>query len=102
MTQAMIESEIAKELASMPGWRLENGAISRRFHFDRYMTGIEFVEAVATEAEAEDHHPDMLVRYADVTVFCATHSTGGVTEKDFALARAVDRVALQYQAGEKG
>ncbi len=98
MTRAMIESEIVKELASMAGWRFENGAISRRFSFNRYMTGIEFVEAVAAEAEAEDHHPDMLVRYADVTVFCATHSKGGVTEKDFALARAVDRIAAQYQA----
>ena len=98
MIQAMIASEIAKELASMPGWHFENGAISRRYDFNRYMAGIEFVEAVAAEAEAEDHHPEMLVRYADVTVFCATHSKGGVTEKDFDLARAVDRIAAQYQA----
>lgn len=98
MSLVLTESEVEKELASMPGWRFENGAINRRFNFKRYMTGIEFVEAVAVEAEAQDHHPDLLVRYADVTVFCATHSQGGVTEKDMALARAVDKIAQEYEA----
>ena len=98
MTLALTESEIAGELASLPGWRYENGAISRRFNFKRYMAGIEFVEAVAVEAEAQDHHPDLLVKYADVTVFCATHSQGGVTERDLALARAVDKIASEYEA----
>ncbi len=98
MSLALTENEIAKALVALPGWRYESGAISRRFNFKRYMAGIEFVEAVAVEAEARDHHPDLLVRYAGVTVFCATHSQGGVTEKDLALARAVDRVAAQYEA----
>ncbi|MCI4397386.1 MAG: 4a-hydroxytetrahydrobiopterin dehydratase [Acidobacteria bacterium] len=98
MSLVLTENEIAKELASMPGWRFESGAISKRFNFKRYMAGIEFVEAVAVEAEARDHHPDLLVRYADVTVFCATHSQGGVTENDLSLARAVDRIAAEYQA----
>ncbi len=90
------ETAIREALSAMPGWILENGALKRRYLFESYMRGIQFVEAAAVEAEAQDHHPDLLVRYGDVTASCSTHSHGGVTGKDLHLARALDRIAAQY------
>lgn len=96
MAPLLPENEIRKSLETLPGWALEGPAIHKRFPFPRYMDGIRFVEAIAIEAEAEDHHPDLLVRFADVTVFLSTHSQGGVTEKDLRLAVAIERIAPQF------
>ena len=53
---------------------------------------IAFVTRLAFEAEAHDHHPDMLVSFRNVTVTWSTHSAGGVTEKDVSGARQADRI----------
>lgn len=99
MAPVLPEDAILKSLETLPGWALEGSAIHKRYSFPRYMDGIRFVEAVAVEAEAEDHHPDLLVRFADVTVFLSTHSKGGVTEKDLRLAVAIERLAPQFVGG---
>ena len=52
-----------------------------------------FVNRVAERAEAADHHPDLLIRYNRVTRTLSTHSAGGLTEKDFSLARQIDSPA---------
>ena len=96
MAPVLPETEILRSLAELPGWILDGPVIRKRFAFSRYMDGIRFVEAVAVEAEAEDHHPDLLVRYSDVTVFLSTHSQNGVTERDLRLAAAVEKLSPQF------
>ena len=96
MPALLSEKEIAEALTTLQRWKLEKGAFVRRFAFKSYMDGIRFVEALAVDAEARDHHPDLLVRYGDVTVFLSTHSSGGVTLRDVESARACSIIAPGY------
>jgi 4a-hydroxytetrahydrobiopterin dehydratase len=80
-TQAALE-----QLSRLPGWGLENGAISREFTFAGFPEAMAFVVRVGFAAEAADHHPDMLINYRRVTLTYVTHSEGGLTDKDFAGA----------------
>jgi 4a-hydroxytetrahydrobiopterin dehydratase len=86
-------SKINDRLTRMPGWTLRDDAISRQYTFPAFPDAIAFVTRLAFDAEAADHHPDLLVSYRKVTVTWSTHSAGGVTEKDFAGARQSDMIA---------
>jgi 4a-hydroxytetrahydrobiopterin dehydratase len=87
------EREIAEALERLPGWTCKDGSLVGRYSFKTYMDGIRFVEMVAVDAEAKDHHPDLLVRYSDVTVFLKTHSADGVTGKDLDSATGISAIA---------
>lgn len=92
MNALLHADEVQRELEALPGWMLENGELVREFRFPRYLDGIAFVNAVATLAEAANHHPDMEVGWRKVRLRLCTHSAGGLTALDFALARKVDKV----------
>jgi len=92
------DAQIRERLAALPGWRHEGGMIRRSFKTDGWPTTLMLVNAIGFYAEAADHHPDLVVQWGSVQVSLATHSAGGVTEKDFALAEVVERTAL-WQAG---
>lgn len=96
MPAKLTDDEIRNALAGLPGWALREGSLVKRFPFPTYMDGIRFVEALAIDAEAKDHHPDLLVRYSDVTIFLRTHSADGVTAKDLESAREAERIAAQH------
>lgn len=96
MLHAMTPPEIQKSLEPLPGWSTKEVCIWKEFRFKTYMDGIRFVEAVALEAEALDHHPDLLVRFADVTVFLSTHSVNGITYRDFDLAARAEKAYLPF------
>ena len=74
----------------LSGWELKDGQISKLYKFKDFLEAMVFVSRVAQLAEAQDHHPDILIRYNKVTLTLSTHSAGGLTEKDFALARLID------------
>ena len=82
--------QIQEELKTLPGWELKEGAITKLYKFKEFMEGIAFANRVADLAERADHHPDILIRYNKVTLTLVTHSAGGLTEKDFRLARQID------------
>jgi 4a-hydroxytetrahydrobiopterin dehydratase len=87
------DSEIDDRLRG-GGWRREGDAIVRDFERADFAAAIAFVNAVAALAERANHHPDMLVHgYRRVRLTLTTHSAGGLTERDFALADAVDALA---------
>ena len=86
-------AEIQERLAKVPGWALAGDAIERTFRFPTFAAAIAFVDKVAAIADAADHHPDILVRYDRVTLTISTHSAGGLTERDFALAGEIETVA---------
>jgi 4a-hydroxytetrahydrobiopterin dehydratase len=85
--------EIKNRLASLSGWQLADNAIKKQLKFNDFMSAIAFVNRVAVEAEAIDHHPDITINYTRVTMALSTHSAGGITEKDFALAQQIDSLA---------
>ena len=86
----LTDSEIAKRLVRLQGWKKEGKFISRTFEFDHFMDAIAFVNEVAEAAERQEHHPDINIRYTTVKLSIQTHSEGGVTEWDFDLAKAID------------
>jgi 4a-hydroxytetrahydrobiopterin dehydratase len=69
--------------------------IARTFEFKDFPAAMNFVNAVATLAEQAQHHPDIDVRWNKVTLALTTHDAGGLTEKDFALARQCDALSLR-------
>ncbi len=90
---ALSNEEIRARLADLPGWAPGDGEVRKRFELADFATAVAFVVRVGFEAEAADHHPDLDIRYRRVTVTLSTHSEGGVTEKDLALAAAIERLA---------
>ena len=85
--------EVVGRLGELPGWTREGDSIVRQFVFDGFASAVAFVVRIGFEAEAADHHPDILIsNYKKVTVTFTTHSEKGLTEKDFAAAAAADRV----------
>ncbi len=89
---------VRSELAACPGWAQAGDAIERTYEFRDFVRSMRFVNELAAEAERAQHHPDMLVRYSRVTLVLSTHDAGGITGKDFALARFAD--ALRARMGD--
>jgi 4a-hydroxytetrahydrobiopterin dehydratase len=86
----MDDDEITAALERIPHWRREGDSITRSVDAPSFLEGIELVVAVARAAETADHHPDIDVRWRTVTFTLSTHSAGGLTAKDFALAEEID------------
>jgi 4a-hydroxytetrahydrobiopterin dehydratase len=84
------DAEIDKGLGGLPGWAREGDAVVKEFKFDGFGGAVAFVVAVAFRAEKADHHPDLDIRYNRVRVALSTHSEGGITGKDLALAGEVE------------
>lgn len=85
------DSELEQHLADAPEWRREDSAIVRDLKFSDFAAAIAFVDRVAARAEAANHHPDILVHgWNNVRLTLSTHSEGGLTKADFALAREID------------
>ncbi|QQG48638.1 MAG: 4a-hydroxytetrahydrobiopterin dehydratase [archaeon] len=91
MPRILTTDEVQKGLSSLDGWRLEGDFIVRRFSFKKFMDGISFISQVSKVAERLDHHPDISVRYTNVTLSLQTHSEGGVTSRDLKLAAEIDK-----------
>ena len=87
------QSEVDARMASLNGWKLQGNEIRKQFTFKDFPAAIAFVDRLAPEAEAADHHPDILINYKRVTLTYSTHSEGGLTEKDFVGASGADRLA---------
>ena len=90
---ALSKSDIQQRLGSMPGWKLDDDEIQKRYEFPDFRQAIAFVNRIADAAEAMDHHPDIEISYNKVKIELSTHSEGGVTAKDFELAAKIDSVA---------
>jgi len=83
------DESIAERLAALPGWSREGDEIVRTFELPSFPEAIAFVDRIAVEAEAADHHPDLDIRYRKVRVALTTHDQGGITDNDFALATKI-------------
>jgi 4a-hydroxytetrahydrobiopterin dehydratase len=86
-------ADIQRRLRELTGWTLEGDAIRKQFTLGSFPDAIAFVARLAFDAEAADHHPDILINYKRVTLTYSTHSAGGLTDKDFAGAQKADALA---------
>ncbi len=87
--------QIQSALAAVPQWRRYGKIIARTFEFNDFPAAMSFVNAVAGLAEQAQHHPDIDIRWNKVTLALTTHDAGGLTEKDFALAKQCDVLSVQ-------
>ena len=85
--------EIKRSLIRLLEWKKRASTITRTFQFRDFPSAIKFVRAVAKLAEATWHHPDIDIRWNKVTLTLTTHDAGGLTRKDFALAKKFDAMA---------
>lgn len=81
------------ELARTAGWRLRGRNIRRTFVFEDFADSLRFVNRVGRRAEAMNHHPDIMIQYDKVDLELTTHDEGGLTMKDFKLAREINRIS---------
>jgi 4a-hydroxytetrahydrobiopterin dehydratase len=83
---------IKSALASVPEWKKKGAVITRTFQFKDFPAAVKFVNGVARLAEKAWHHPDIDIRWNKVTLALTTHDAGGLTEKDFDLAKKIDEI----------
>ncbi len=86
-----VQERLAREL---PDWYLEDGWIRRFYRTDGWQTTMMLVNTIGFLAEAAYHHPDLTVSWAKVWVKLQTHAAGGITDKDFELAKKIEEVVL--------
>ena len=87
--ERLSEAEIAKRLTDVPGWTRRGDAIQRTWTFDAYPDALAFIVRVAFLAEAANHHPDLTNSWTTVTLSLTTHDVGGLTDRDFKLAKRI-------------
>ena len=87
------QTEVEQHLKSLSGWSVGGDAIKKQFTFNDFPAAVAFVNRLVPEAEAADHHPDIVINYRRVTLLYSTHSEGGLTQKDFDGAAMADRKA---------
>ena len=86
---------VQEKLKQLQGWKLDGKEIVREFGFADFVEALRFVNAVGEKAEAAGHHPDIDIRYNKVKLALISHDSGGLTERDFRLAEAVDRISTK-------
>ena len=86
----LADDDIAERLAALNGWERERNAIVKRFGFADFAEALAFVNRIAEPAEAMNHHPDVAIHWNEVTLTLWTHASGGLTHRDFELARAIE------------
>ena len=98
--KALTDSELKDKLAELaPQWKMDQNEkglniIYRVHHAPSFLEGIDFVHKVADAAEAENHHPDIIINYKRITVRYWTHSASGVTFADVQMAQKIDPLFL--------
>ena len=88
----LTDDHVNAALADLPGWEHSDGALRRSVKFPAFLDGIDAVRRVGEHAELKDHHPDIDIRWRTVTFALVTHSEGGITDKDVAMAGDINRI----------
>ncbi len=89
MAELLDDDAIASALTDLPGWERAGDALVLIATLPTFPAAIGVVDRVAEIAEARDHHPDIDIRWRNLTFRCSTHSAGGITDLDTALAAAI-------------
>ncbi len=89
-TAQLTLTQVELELKQLPDWKLNsNGEIERNFTFTGFPQSLLFVNAVGLLSESKNHHPDILIQWNKVRLALTTHDAGGLTSKDFELAKLI-------------
>ena len=84
---------------SLPGWKLINNTLHLKLSFTSTSANLNFTNRLATSAEQQHHHPSIFIDGAQLQIELYTHDTGGITEKDFVLAKEINTLNKNYTHG---
>lgn len=90
---ALSPQETETRVRNLSGWQIESGELTKTFSFKDFLSSVDFVNQIAKAAEGAGHHPDIDIRYNQVRIALVTHDAGGMTDKDFELAREIEKLA---------
>jgi 4a-hydroxytetrahydrobiopterin dehydratase len=90
--ELLSDDEIGARLAELPGWERVGDSITSVAARADFRDALLYVGAVAYLAETANHHPDILIQWNRVTLTLSTHSAGGLTTNDFALADKINKL----------
>jgi 4a-hydroxytetrahydrobiopterin dehydratase len=90
--------QVGVHLKAVPSWSKRAQTIVRTFQFEGFLNAIDFVNRIAKKAQKSNHHPDIDIRFNKVTLKLTTHEEGGITEKDFSLARQCNEILSKFFA----
>ncbi|ANO53009.1 4a-hydroxytetrahydrobiopterin dehydratase [Woeseia oceani] len=93
MVEKLSDTDIHARLRDLPGWSLQDGKLTREFHFANFVDAFGFMTRAAMVAEKSNHHPEWFNVYNKVKVQLTTHEAKGISERDFALAATMDELA---------
>ena len=88
------ENEIRTHMQTLSEWRRDGHAIQKEWTFRDFPTAIDFINKVAELAEAHNHHPELFNVYNRVSLRFSTHDAGGLTQKDFDIAQAIEKIDM--------
>lgn len=92
MTHVLSVDQLRHELASLPDWEHAHDRIRRSYRFADFSEAFAFMTRLALLAEKHGHHPELRNVFSRVVVELTSHDAGGVTERDVAMARAIDAI----------
>lgn len=94
--QALSKPAIQRALKHLPNWKYQGNTIVNSYQFKDFVQAFEFMGRVADYAEQQNHHPDWSNCYNKVNISLTTHELGGVSERDFKLAKLIEELYQQY------
>ena len=86
------DHEISSRLGTLRGWALDENKITKLFTFTDFAEAVAFLDRITPVADEQNHHPDVAIHWNELTLTLWTHASGGLTERDFRLARAIDEM----------
>lgn len=99
MRKKLTEDEVRAKLATLPAWSIRDAKLHRELVFRDFSEAFGFMARAALVAEKLDHHPEWLNVYNRVHVYLTTHDAGGISERDFDFAKAVDAIVGGQRQG---
>jgi 4a-hydroxytetrahydrobiopterin dehydratase len=93
MSILLAEPEIQEQAKLLNGWNIEAGKLVLIRKFNDFIQAVEFVNKLVEPSEAIEHHPDIEISYNKVKINLTTHDAGGLTQKDFDLARTISQIS---------
>jgi 4a-hydroxytetrahydrobiopterin dehydratase len=92
MAQLLTDEEIQEQASNLSNWTLENSKLQSTRTFKNFVQAINFVNQLVEPAESAGHHPDIEISYNKVKITLTTHDAGGLTQKDFDLAKVISQI----------
>ncbi|TQD40183.1 4a-hydroxytetrahydrobiopterin dehydratase [Haloflavibacter putidus] len=86
------EKQISEKLKDLDGWQFNDNAIHTKLEFEDFKETFSIMTRIAFEAEAQQHHPEWTNVYNTLSISLTSHDAGGVTEKDFKMAKTIESI----------